>query len=162
MSTDRHVASYESGVSDVSSDNIGVITDDVSPVITNEEWCHNIAKCIDLSTNRYIPSHETRITDVSRDNIGIVTDDVASDVTDEEGCHNVAKCIDLSTDRNVASYEPCVPDVSDDANNVVHICIIAYDIANDVRRHCGWYRSSRCYSFEQRPIASIERRCYIT
>ena len=62
----------------------------------------------------------------------------------------------MSADVDVASCEPRVSDVSDDAYDVVHVCIIAYDIATNVRRHCGWYRSSRRYSFEQRTVTAVE------
>ena len=62
----------------------------------------------------------------------------------------------MSADVDIASYEPGVSDVSDDAYDVVHVCVIADDVTNDVRRHCGWYRSSRRYSFEQRAVTTIE------
>ena len=114
--------------------------------ITTEERRHDVTECINLSADRYVATYEPGVPDVSCNDVGIVaddvasdvTDDISSDVTDEERCYDVAECVNLPADRDIASYEPDISDVSDDTYDVVHVCVIADDVAIDVTITIGW------------------------
>ena len=125
LPADRHVASHEPSISDVSGDDVGIVADEVTSdvEILNTGWYHSFEQRtitteerrpyvseghdlpadIDLSAYRYIASRNPHVS-----NIGKIT----NHVTQMEGCHYVTERVNLSTDRDVASHHPHVSYVS--------------------------------------------------
>ena len=114
MSTDRHVASHHPCVSYVAG---------VRYHITQQEGCHDIAKCVNLSTDRDVASHHPHVSYVSG---------VRYHIAKQEGSHDVAERINLSTDRDVAPHKKNVSDITNVSYYVVHIRIISLNVTENI------------------------------